>query len=97
MEELKHMVLPIQSHAYSVPLVNLATALGRALCESPASTNARASRYWHLVPSAMPVFKQIADSCYTCAKIQRHRGMDIIAPLQSIGTTSLVKGKKPNA
>ena len=88
MEEPKHMVLPIQSHGYSVPLVNPATALGRALCEtsyalchaeSAASTNARASRYWYFIPSVMPVFKQIAASYYTCTKILQRRGTDIVS------------------
>ena len=96
------MVLPIKSHAYSMPLVNAATALGRALCElsntlchaeSPASTNARASRYWYLVPSAMPYFKQIAATCYTCKKILQRRHTNIIAPLRSIGTVSLTEGR----
>ena len=100
--KLEVLVQGPESHAYSVPLVNPATALGRAVCktsnnlchaESATSTNAQANRYWRLIPSGMPVFKHIASSCYKCTRILQRRGTDIIAPLRSIGTTILFEGQ----
>ena len=89
MEEPK-LEVPVQgpeSHAYSVPLVN--PARPATTCAS----NARASIYLYLIPSGMPVFKQIEASCYKCTKILQRRGTDIVAPLRSIGTNSLVEGQ----
>jgi hypothetical protein len=68
-----HVVVPeVQRAAYSVPLLAPTSALGRStaeeihnIChaESAASTNARGSRYFYWLPSAMPYLKHLADTC----------------------------------
>ena len=45
------------------------------------------------IPSKLPYFKFLLDSCYTCRKLLQKRGRDVIAPLRSIGETDLVEGR----
>ena len=83
-----HVVVPeAQRAAYSVPLLSPTSALGRStaqevhdMChsESAASTNARGSRWFYWLPSAMPYLKHLRDSCYTCRKLLQKKGKDII-------------------
>ena len=90
-----------QRAAYSVPLRSPTSALGRStaqgihdMChaESAASTNARGSRYFYWLPSAMPYLKHLTESCYTCRKLLQKKGKDLISPLRSIGQTDLQEG-----
>ena len=78
-KQTDHVVVPkVQRAAYSVPLLSSTSALGRStaqevhdMChaESAASTNARGSRWFYWLPSAMPYLKHLRDSCYTCKKL----------------------------
>ena len=95
------MILPIQMASYCVPLLTPHLELGRAVCqeahdsnqgESAASTQARASCYWHHQPAAMTYFKQLAQVYFKCRQILTKRGQNVISPLRNIGELNLVKG-----
>ena len=96
------VVPEVQRAAYSVPLLSPTTALGTSTAqevhnmahsESPASTNARGSRWFYWLPSAMPYLTRLREDCYTCRKLIQKTGKDIISPLRSIGQTDLQEGK----
>jgi hypothetical protein len=96
-----HLLLQVQASQYVVPVLDPASALGISAAEdihdqrhgeSPASSNARASRSYHFMPSALKIFKTLRASCFTCRRIIMKRGKNVIFPLTSLGGTSMVEG-----
>ena len=96
-----HLLPLAQASQYVVPVLNPASALGLSAAqdthdqrhgESPASSNARASRSYHFMPSALKTFKALRASCFTCRRIIMKRGKNVISPLTHLGGTSMVEG-----
>jgi len=96
-----HLLPLVQANQYVVPVLNPASALGLSAAEdihdqrhgeSPASSNARASRSYHFMPSGMPTFKALRASCFTCRRVVKKRGKNVISPLTHLGETSMVEG-----
>ena len=96
-----HLLPLVQANQYVVPVLNPASALGLSAAqdvhdqrhgESPASSNARASRSYHFMPTGMSTFKALRESCFTCRRIVQRRGKNVISPLTHLGETSMVEG-----
>ena len=76
-----------QQTSYCVPVVSPYRALGVAVAqslhdkmcgESAASTMARASQYFHFMPTPGPLFRTLSSSCYRCCRIKMK--VDICGP-----------------
>ena len=96
-----HLITPSQQSQFMVPIVNPSTALGLAVAQelhdeccgaSPATSLARAARYFHFVPSAGPLFRDLQDTCYKCRRIRLIKGRDLISPLRHLSDHNMVQG-----
>lgn len=97
----KHILFDRQKTAYLVPMVHATTALGRSIIEeihaencgeSPATTGARISRYFHLTGPTLALCEKLTESCYSCRRIRAVRGKDKIRRMRHIGPADLREG-----
>ena len=96
-----HIIPPSQQSQFMVPIVNPSTALGVAAAQeihdeycgaSSFTSMARASRYFHFIPSAGPLFRDLQDNCYKCRRIRLIKGLDLISPLRHLSDHNMVQG-----
>ena len=100
-QEDHYLLKDAQESRYMVPVISPHSALGLAVTQelhdqtcgsSPATTMARASRYFHFCPSAGNLFQSLQDSCFKCRRIRMIRGRDLINPLRHLSHTSMMPG-----
>ena len=84
-----------------VPILSSKSALGQAVAQqihdetcgsSPASAQARASRYFYFCPPAGNLFKELQQGCFKCRRLRMVKGKDLINPLRHLSDTTMVPG-----
>jgi hypothetical protein len=97
----KHLLLAQQEATYMVPYLAGGTALACATMEeihddfhgdSPASANARYSRYFHAESGSLSYFRQLSASCSKCRRLNGRRGKNVISRMRSIKEEALSEG-----
>ena len=101
MQDKHWLVREAQESQYMVPIISPSTALGVAVAEtvhdefcgsSPASSMARASRYFYFTPSAGSLFQTLQDKYFKCRRIRMIKGTDLINPLRHLSDSSMIQG-----
>ena len=84
-----------------VSILSPRSALGQAAaqqihdetcCSSPASAQARASRYFYFCPPAGNLFKELQQKCFKCRRLRMIKGRDLINPLRHLSDATMVPG-----
>jgi hypothetical protein len=98
----KHYLLKDkQESCYMVPILSPRSALGQAAAQqihdetcgsSPASAQARASRYVYYSPPAGNLFKELKHKCFKCRRNRMVKGRDLINPLRHLANATMVPG-----
>ena len=90
-----------QEAGYMVPLMAGHTALAKATMEeihdefhgdSPASANARYSRYFYTASGSLAYFRQLKQKCFSCRRVNARRGKDVISQMRRIHKDDMQEG-----
>ena len=100
-QDAHYLLQDKQESNYMVPILSSKSALGRAVAQqihdetcgsSPASAQARASRYFYFCPPAGNLFKELQQGCFKWKRLRMVKGKDLINPPRHLSDTTMVPG-----
>ena len=100
-QDAHYLLQDKQESSYMVPILSPRSALGQAAAQqihdetcgsSPASAQARASRYFYFCPPAGNLFKELQQKCFKCRRLRMIKGRDLINPLRHLSDATMVPG-----